>query len=162
MILFYIKGFRENINKKLHGKGRLTVEAFSNLEGLAKCRISNDLRHFSRGLEDLNKNLIPYNDRLKEGLKQLMNDYDNICRTLSQLADTTKQMEKVHHYYNSKVEFGKTTINQDIYNSMTSSFQNLQKHYTEKVTTIQETILKQVKYSKYEMLGINEVIYFLN
>lgn len=62
-----------------------------------------------------------------------------------------------HDQYNKTVEFGKTTINQNIYASMNNTFRNLQKHYGEKIVSIQDTMLREVKYSKYEIQSLNEV-----
>lgn len=146
------------MNKKLHGKESISIKNFSNVEGKVTSRISNKLRKFARELEDFNKQMVPLNDKLKEAYIQLMNDYDSICKTFSNLSDITRQIHNLHENYNKKVEFGKSTINQNIYASMTNTYQSLQKHYTEKITSIQETMLKNVKYTKHEIFELNEVM----
>lgn len=153
---------RENLSKKLHGKSRVTLNSFINLKGKVKSRISNKLREYARGLEDLNKDVIPLNDKLRDSLNQLMVDYENISKTMATLAEISSKLYDAHKEFNSKVEFGKTIINQNIYGGITHTFKSLGSYFTERIDTLRQSIFKQVKYTKHEIFGLNEVIFLVN
>jgi cytochrome c556 len=89
--------------------------------------------------------------------KQLMADYDQISRTFANLAQLTYKMHNLHDQFNKSVEFGKTTVNQNIYGSMTQTFQALQKSFAKSVLSVRETMLKNVKYTQHEITALNEV-----
>jgi len=86
-----------------------------------------------------------------------MADYVQISNTFSSLAKLTYQIHSLHDNFNKKVDFAKTTVSQNIYGSMTQTFQALQKSFSSSVVSVRDTMLKNIKYTKHEISSLNEV-----
>jgi nitrate reductase cytochrome c-type subunit len=54
---------RDNYSKKMTGAVKIGVSSFANLEGEVRSRVSPQIREFSIALEEMQKQLIPANNR---------------------------------------------------------------------------------------------------
>lgn len=67
-------------------------------------------------------------------------------------------MESLHHTFNSRVEFGKTDINEKLYQAMKNTFTQWANLSNNQIKMVEKDLVKTFHYNNMEIEAHNEVL----
>jgi hypothetical protein len=141
----------------LLAKVPIKVEHFIDLEGEVKCRISDDNGSYGVAADQLNRDIQPLNEKLREYSMSLLRSLNEASAHAKSLADTANRIKKTHDLFNTKVEFAKSTINASIYDALSTCFNGWSSHVSDQSKTIENYLIKSFNWTQMELDAHNEV-----